>query len=218
MSLLRSRGVPPRPVSIAIALGLGLFGGACGGASIPAPKDAVKAYAEAANKGDADAIYELMSDKSRRALTRDEVRRIVGEERAELADQAKSLSAPGVVIKSRARVEFPDGEDASLDLEDGAFRITSADALPAGARTPVQALEQLRRVLARRSYAGLVRVLSPATRSAIENDLRSLVLGLERPEGLEVHVTGDTATVDVPGGHRVRLKREAGVWQVDDFD
>jgi hypothetical protein len=63
-----------------------------------------------------------------------------------------------------------------------------------------------------------MRVLSPSTRAAIENDLRSLVLGLERPETLEVRTTGDVATVLVPGGHHVRLRREAGVWRVDDFD
>ena len=96
--------------------------------------------------------------------------------------------------------------------------MTSAGALPGGARTPEQALDQLRRVIARRSYAGLMRVLSPATRAAIEQDLRSLVDGLEHPETLPVQVTGDTALTNVPGGHRVRLKRDGGVWRVDDFD
>lgn len=191
----------------------------CARSSIPDPKDAVAAYAAAAARGDSDAIYDMMSEKGRRSLSRDEVRRIVADERAELVDQGKALTAPGVVVKSRARVRYPDGEETTLDLDDkGVFRVTGADALPAGARTPEQALEQLRRVLARRSYAGLLRVLSPATRSAIENDLRSLVTGLERPEGLEINVAGDSATVQIPGGHEVRLKREAGVWQVEDFD
>jgi hypothetical protein len=123
-----------------------------------------------------------------------------------------------VSIKAHARVRYPDGEDATLDLEHGAFRIAAADALPAGARTPVEALEQLRRVLARRSYAGLLRVLSPSTRAAVESDLRSLVDGLERPDGLEVRIAGDSATVQIPGGHQVKLRRESGVWRVDDFD
>jgi hypothetical protein len=129
------------------------------------------------------------------------------------------VTAPGVVVKSRARVRYADGEDASLVLDDqGVFRVSGVDALPAGARTPGQALEQLRRVLARRSYAGLMRVLSPTTRSAIETDLRSLVVGLEHPDGLEVLVAGDSATVQIPGGHEVRLKREGTTWHVEDFD
>lgn len=191
----------------------------CGASSIPDPKDAIAAYADAAGRGDAEAIYAMMSDAGRRSLSREEVRRVVGDERAELKDQARALVAPGVVIKARARVRYADGEDASLELDErGVFRVAGADALPVGARTPEQALEALRRVLARRSYAGLMRVLSPATRSAIENDLRGLVVGLEHPEGLEVTVAGDAATVQIPGGHEVKLKREAGVWHVEDFD
>jgi hypothetical protein len=196
-----------------------LIAAGCSGSAVPDPKDAVRAYADAAARGDSEAIYGMLSEKSRRSLSRAEVKRIVADERRELADQAKAVTAPGVVVKARARVKYPDGEDATLDLEpDGVFRISAADALPAGAQTPAQALEQLRRVLARRSYAGLIRVLSPATRSAIESDLRSLVEGLEQPEGLEVQVAGDTATVQIPGGHEVKLRREAGVWRVEDFD
>lgn len=190
----------------------------CGGSSVPDPKDAVRAYAQAAARGDADAIYSMLSEKGRRGLSRQEFTRIVLDEKTELADQGVALQAPGTVIKARAQVRFADGEDATLELEKDGFRISSADALPIGARSPAQALASLRRVLARRSYAGLMRVLSPATRSAIENDLRSLVSGLENPEGLEIDVSGDRATVQVPGGHEVKLRREAGVWHVEDFD
>lgn len=206
--------------SIAVLALAAAASAACASSSLPDPRDAVKAYSDAASRGDSDAIYDMLSDKGRAALSRDEVRKIVAEERAELADQAKSLAGQNVGVKTRARVRYPDGEIATLELDEDeqAFKISAADALPAGARTPEQALEQLRRVLARRSYAGLMRVLSPATRSAIESDLRSLVEGLEQPEGLEVKIAGDSATVQVPGGHEIRLKREAGVWRVEDFD
>lgn len=204
----------------ALYLAPALLAAACGSSSIPPPEDALRAYADAAARGDADAIYEMLSEKSRRSLSREEVRRMVAEERTELAGQAKAVGSPEVLakVKTRARVRYADGEDATLTFEDGMFRVAAVDALPAGARSPEQALEQLRRVLARRSYAGLMRVLSPATRSAIESDLRSLVEGLEHPEGLEIQVAGDSATVQIPGGHEVKLRREAGVWRVDNFD
>ena len=105
-----------------------------------------------------------------------------------------------------------------LDVEEGGFRVSSADGLPAAARSPAAALEQLRRALARRSYAELMRVLSPATRSAIESDLRSLVDGLSHPEGLDVQVSGDVASVQIQGGHFVKLRRDGGIWRVEDFD
>lgn len=190
----------------------------CSSTGIPDPRDAADRYAEAAARGDADAIYEMMSDESQRALSRDEVRTLVKDQRAELGEQAKGLKGAGVVVKAEASVLYADGEEAGLAVEADGYRISAADALPAGARTPVQALGQLRRVLARRSYAGLVRVLSPTTRAAIEADLRSLVEGLEHPEGLDVDVQGDVAVVIVPGGHEVRLRREGGEWHVENFD
>lgn len=185
---------------------------------MPDPRSAAAAYASAAAKGDADAIYAMLSERARRSLRVEDVRRMVADEKGELAVQAKAITDPSASVRASARVRYDDGEDATLEIEDGAFRITAADALPAGARSPEQALEQLRRVLARRSWAGLLRVLSPATRSAIESDLRTLVDGLSHPEGLEVQVGGDAAEVRIQGGHSVKLKREGGMWRVEDFD
>ncbi len=61
-------------------------------------------------------------------------------------------------------------------------------------------------------------VLSQETRGAMESDLKSLVEGLENPDTLDVKVSGDSAVVEVPGGHQVKLRREAGVWRIQDFD
>lgn len=184
---------------------------------MPEPRQAAESYARAAEQGDADAIYEMLDDDSKRVLSREEVRRLVQDQRAELAEQAKAIRAPGARVDASAQLRFQDGEVAVLDLNDGAFKVTSADGLPAAARTPSQALQQLRKVLARRSYAGLMRVLSTQTRAAIENDLRSLVEGLEKPEELDVQIQGEAAVVRVPGGHLIKLRREADTWRVDDI-
>jgi hypothetical protein len=186
--------------------------------TIPAPEPMIDAYAEALNNKDAEAIYGMMSDESRRAISKEELRRVLDEQNKELGEHAKGVSSEERVLHARAEVRYDDGEVVSLDLDNGRFKVTAADALPAAAKTPAQALTQLRRVLARRSYAGLLRVLSPRTRAAIERDLRSLVEGLTDPEALSVDVVGDAATVDVPGGHQVKLRREDGVWHVDDFN
>src|SRR5208283_1045475 len=133
-------------------------------------------------------------------------------------EEGQALSGKDARTVATARLRFADGEEVALDLENGRFYVTSAGAVPGGGRTPEEALDQLRRVLARRSYAGLMRVLSPTTRAAVEQDLRGLVSGLDRPATLPVTVSGETATIAVPGGHHVRLRRESGVWRVDDFD
>ncbi len=191
---------------------------ACTSSRVPDPKEAANDYASAAARGDADAIYEMMTASAQKARSKEDVRRLVADERAELAEQAKALSAKDARAESTARLRFDDGEEAALELKNGKFWVTSAGAVPGGARTPEEALDQLRRVVARRSYAGLMRVLSPATRVAIEQDLRALVTGLEHPDTLPVQISGDSATVLVPGGHHVRMKRDGGVWRVDDFD
>jgi hypothetical protein len=196
----------------------GLTATACARPSIPDPKAAADAYARAADRGDADAIYAMMTKDAQTSRSRDDVRKVVLDETNELKDTAKGLSAKDARVTTTARMRYADGEEASLDWEHGAFRVTSSGALPGGARTPAEALDGLRRVLARRSYAGLMRVVTPETRAMIEADLRSLVTALEHPETLEVGVAGDVATIAVPGGHHVRLKRAAGVWRVEDFD
>src|SRR5687768_14174852 len=183
----------------------------CAGRSVPDPRSAAEDYARAAARGDGDAIYAMMTTSARKSRSREDVKRLVAEQRGELAEQAKSITARDARIEATARLRYEDGEEAQLELRDGRFWITSSGALPGGSRTPEQALDQLRRVLARRSYAGLMRVLTPSTRAAIEQDLRSLVSGLERPETLHVEVSGDGAVVTVPGGHSVKLKREGGV-------
>jgi hypothetical protein len=191
---------------------------ACAPRGLPDPRSAAEAYAAAAAKGDADAIYGMMTTSAQKARSREDVRAIVASERTELGEQGKAVSAKDARVEATARLRFDDGEETALELKEGRFWVTSAGALPGGARTPEEALDQLRRVLARRSYAGLMRVLSPSTRAAIEQDLRTLVSGLEHPETLQVTVTGEAASIAVPGGHHVRLKRDGGVWRVDDFD
>jgi hypothetical protein len=187
-------------------------------AQVPDPHAAAAAYATAAAQGDVAAIYAMLTTRARRALSMEDVQKLVDGERAELLEQARTMTAKGVEIAARARLLFEDGEEAALDLHDGRFWIAGAGTIPGGAATPEGALDELRRVVARRSYAGLLRLLTPATRAALEEDLRGLVTGLERADTLPVETHGDDATANVPGGHRVKLKREGGIWRVQDFD
>ncbi len=200
------------------AVGAALAVCSCASSRVPDPHAAAAAYAAAAARGDVDALYAMLTASSRQARSRGDLEKTISEERVELAEQAKDLSHGDLRVDATARLHYADGEEAALELRGGHYWVTAAGALPGGARTPEGALEQLRRVLARRSYAGLMRVLSPATRAAVENDLRSLVDGLSEPGTLTVQVSGDSAVVPVPGGHQVKLKRDGGVWRVDDFD
>ncbi|HEY8944355.1 MAG TPA: hypothetical protein VIM73_08835 [Polyangiaceae bacterium] len=203
-----------RALFVGSALALTL---ACARPRVADPRAAVAVYSEAARQGDVEAIYGMLSRRSQRELGREGVRRLVADARAELATQADALGKPNVPIEAVAVVRYDDGEQAVLELEDGTFTVGSAAALPSAPRTPAQALGDLRQALARRSYAAFVRVLSAESRSALESDVSALVRGLEDPETLEIDVRGEGAEVELPGGHVVKLKRERGVWRVEDL-
>jgi hypothetical protein len=190
---------------------------ACAEPGLPDPRMAADEFARAVERGDADAVYALMTEESQQTYGREGTARLVAESRRELSELGRALKSKQVSVETQAEVRYYDGERSNVAFENGQFRVTAAAGFPARARTPEQALQELREALARRSYAGLTRVLSSETRSALERDLRSLVEGLEHPETLEIEVLGDTARVQVPGGHSVQLKREAGVWRVEDF-
>jgi hypothetical protein len=190
----------------------------CGRSTLPDPQATVTAYAAAARDGDAEAIHSMLTSESQRALGLEGTRRLVADSAAELARQGEALASDEVRIETSAVMRFADGERATLVVEDGTFKLMAAGVLPAGARTPTDALAELRQALARRSYASLLRVLDEESRGALEEDLRALVVGLEEPDTLDVKVVGDAAEVTLPGGHWVKLKREAGTWKVEDFD
>jgi hypothetical protein len=186
--------------------------------AVPDPNVAARAYAEAATTGTGPALYAMMTAESRRERSSADMAKMLADERVELAEQGAALARNDVRVEATARLHYADGEEAALDLREGRYYVTTAGAFPGGGRTPEEALEHLRRVLARRSYAGLMRVLSPTTRAAMENHVRSFVEGLNQPATLPVQVTGEAAVVAIPGGHQVKLKRDNGIWRVDDFD
>ncbi len=190
----------------------------CARSALPDPEATVLAYAEAARHGDAEAIHAMLTTESQQAFGLEGTRRLVADSSVEMVRQGEALSADQIRIEAEAIVRLADGERATLVVEDGAFRIASAGVLPAGARTPAEALAELRQALARRSYASLLRVLDSDSRGALEDDLRTLVMSLDEPDTLDVKITGDAAEVSLPDGHWVKLKREAGVWKVEDFD
>jgi hypothetical protein len=197
---------------------LAWFASACASPRLPDPKVTARAYAEAAERGDANAIYSLLTPEGQRALGLRGTQQLVNESKSELAKTARSLRAEGARVEASAEARFHDGESATLVLEDGRFLVDASSLLPARPRTPSQALSGLRRALSRRSYPALMALMSADSQSAVESDLAALVRGLEHPETLDIQQSGDSAEVQLPTGHRILLKREAGIWRVLDFD
>jgi len=201
----------------ALALGLSGLVVACGRPALPDPRAAARTYAEAAARGDDQRIYALMTREARRTYGEARTRELVRDAREELRRQAEALTRPDARVDGSATLLLTDGTTVELALEPDGFRVAAADTLPGAARTPVEALDGLRRALSRRSYPALLRVLSPEARGELELDVRSLTKALEEPATLDVRVDGDRADVDVGDGHFVTLRRDQGAWHVEDI-
>lgn len=209
-----SRALKARALHIA---GFATFLVGCARPTVPDPRETALEYARAARAADAEAIYGLLTSHSQQELGREGTTRLVEDVKAELARSANAVEKGPLTVEAQAEIRFVDGESALLHLESGTFKVGAVGTLPSGAATPEQALSELRLALAQRSYPALMRVLSNNTRGAMENNLRAIVEGLENPETLRVDVKGDKGTVQLSDGHVIVLKREDGIWKVEDF-
>jgi hypothetical protein len=182
------------------------------------PQAAAKRWAQAVQRGDAEAVLAEMSLEAQRAHGRDGIARLLADNREELGAQAGWINGAETRLSVEATLVQGDDRSARLVLEDGSVRVAAASALPAAARAPVDALRELRAVLERRSYEGLLRVLTRAARESLEDSLEALVRALQEPATQHLQIEGRRATARLPGGHTVKLEREDGVWRVKDFD
>src|SRR5262249_29155224 len=105
-----------RPAAVLL---LCFFG--CASSEVPDPRSAASTYAAAAARGDADAIYGMMTTSAQKERTKDDVRKIIAGEREELAEQGRALGSKEARVEATARLKFEDGEEAALDLKDGRF-------------------------------------------------------------------------------------------------
>jgi hypothetical protein len=163
-------------------------------------------------------VYALLSSSAREALGRKGVEQVLARDRQELIAAASAATNANARATTSARVEYSEERIAAVVLEDGAFRVEAAAALPARAASPEDALRELREVLARRSFAGLLRVLTADAARSLDAQLASVVEALADPATVEIEVDGRRATARLPGGHTVKLEQEDGAWRIRDFD
>jgi hypothetical protein len=199
------------------ALGLLALVVACGRPALPDPRDTARAYADATAHGDAKKLFALMTRESRRTYGEARTRELVKDAREELARKGAAVARADARVEGSATVLLADGTRVELALEPEGFRVAAADTLPAAARTPTEALDNLRLALSRRSYPALLRVLGSEARSELELDVRALLRGLAEPASLDVRVTGDRAEVTVGAGHLVTLRKQNGTWHIEDL-
>lgn len=191
---------------------------ACAARPLPDPRAAAQRWVEAVRSGDEATVYALLTEADQRALGREQVSRLLQSEREEALALAQAAVGNNAALETSAEIRLEGDRSARVVLEGGEFHVAAAGALPAGAASPRAALRELRDVLAQRSFAGLLRVLTTGSARSLEGGLQRLVEALSQPSAVELDVEGRRATAQLPGGHTVTLEREDGIWRVKDFD
>ncbi|HVZ31349.1 MAG TPA: hypothetical protein VG963_02930, partial [Polyangiaceae bacterium] len=175
-------------------------------------------WSEALQRRDPDAIHAMLTESARRAFNENDVRQVLARDGQDLLALAQGVSAPGARVETHARVVYPEERAALLVWEDGDYRIEAAGALPARADSPADALQELRAVLLRRSFPGLLRILTRDAAQSTSALLNSMLDALVDPASAEIEVDGRRATAHLPGGHVIKLEREDGTWRIRDID
>ena len=193
--------------------------GCTNASSIPDPRVAAEAWADAAERGDADALHGMLSKRSRATVSKADVAATVSSAKGELKDQAKDIRDVKDHIAAVAVVRWEDGTEASLVLENGRFRVKSAMLMPGGGATAPEAVAGFRDALRRRSYPALLRMLTPALRATVEAQLKGLEKSIGDPEKLPYPTdSGDEVEIKLENGHKLRLKRVDKTWYIDNFE
>jgi hypothetical protein len=187
-------------------------------ASIPDPKATADAWAEAAEKGDSEALYGMLTKRSQATMSKTEVARTVASSRAELKEQAAGIKATKAIV-AVALVRWDDGTEASLTLENGQFHVNDAVMMPGGGATPEETVAGFRSALKRRSYPAMVRMLTPALRATVEAQLEGIGRAIAEPDKISYPTgTGDEMEIKLENGHKLRLKKVDKKWYIDNFE
>lgn len=204
--------------SIGVAMALASLGAGCRAVPATGPDAFATEYAEALEEPSGERLYALLSDESKKRYDQGAIKSLLAMGRPELVEVSGALRRGDFVAEAEVRVGHPDGDYTALAIEDGAYRIVAAEALPSENKSVPMALAELRRVLSRRSYSGLLRLLTPTSRALVDEEMRSLVKALDSASTLDFEVQGDRARANLPEGHVVHLRRIDGVWRIDNFD
>jgi hypothetical protein len=180
-----------------------------------APEDVVSAYVSALEHDDADAAYNLLSKETRREVSREQFVAHWHENRdAARADVAAIRTGAAQGAGQDARVVYADGLAVPVTRDAGGWRITDVPTpRTPHATTPEEAIDAFQKQLNARDYDAIAKVLSAATREAVERELRERTLPLKDAPP-KVEIAGEKARVKL-GRFELLLERGiSGEWHV----
>ncbi len=211
------------------------------------PSDTLRAYAAALEDGRADDAYRLLSNEAKRSISLEAYRRMVKENPEDVKDIALALKRPGSDPVVTATVNAPGGNKLELVYEDGRWMIDGTGVDRYGQSTPRQALMGFLLAYERKRYDVLLRYAPAAEREGRDEQmwggaeskssgaLTQAVLkqaweGEQKEEvsrkmqairsalpTAKIEQTEDRAAMTYGAGGTVLLKREDGLWRIEEL-
>ena len=189
----------------------------CRPAQLVSPKSATLAYAEAIERQDVDALWELMSIEARQALSKADLKGLLLLHRAELKARARAIRKSQSAAHSQAIVLLDQGQQVELKEQEGRFVITADPLLVLVADTPIKAIERFRIALEARDLEQLFAGFAPSQRDELSLGLESLERALSELEFALVDINGTKSTVTFPGGTVIHLQQSSENWLITEI-
>lgn len=229
--MLRRSSRPALATVLAVALSLGLPG--CGASMANSPRATLRAYADALAEGRADDAWAMLSDDTKRTVSKERFREIVKHNREEALEIGKTLARDPGDPYVTAKIPLKNGDVITMVFEDGKWRV-EGDALDFYSQaTPRQAIVGFIRAFKKKRWDILVRYTPDAHKEGLTPERLQQAWGPDKPEGkqlgdrlaeieqalpsAQIEETGDRATLVLSGsGGSVLFVREHGAWKVED--
>jgi hypothetical protein len=206
---------------------------ACTGAAHLAddPQSVLHAYARALEDGRAEDAYRLLSDAARRGTSFEAFRRMVQDDPEGAREMGRSLERPTAPPIVTATVISPSGQELSLVLENGRWRLDPQAIDLYAQDTPRHSVQGFIRAVERKRYDVVMNYVPDAHKEGLDPaKLQSAWEGHEKDEIAQViaalkqalpsatiEETGERATMAYGSG-TLQLVREHGLWKIENFD
>jgi hypothetical protein len=195
------------------------------------PQSVLHAYARALEDGRAEDAYRLLSDEARRGISIEAFRRMVQDDPEGVREIGRSLERPTAPPQVTATVTSPSGQELTLVLEDGRWRVDGASIDLYAQDTPRHAIQGFVRAIERKRYDVVMHYVPESHREGLDpaklkdaweghekDEIAQVVSALKQAlPGAQIEETGDRAAMAYGAG-TIQLVREHGLWKIENFD
>lgn len=203
----------------------------CGAPKAEDPHSVLRSYARALDEGRSDDAYRMLSEEARRGISLDAFRRMVKDNPEEVRDIAKALARPTATPVVTATVTGGNGQELSLVLEGGVWKVEATAVDLYAQDTPRHAIQGFVRAVERKRYDVVLKFVPDSHKEGLDaaklkaaweghdkEEIDQVVAALRQAlPTASIEETGDRATM-AHGAGTMQLVRERGLWKIEDFD